>query len=63
MGKGGLTVVFVTHDIDEALSLSTDIAVMNRRGSFTDIFKNSCSGSFNNFTEEFFPKTGINGFD
>ena len=54
--KRGITVIFVTHDIDEALSLSTDIAVMNSNGVFTDIFKNSCSGTFNNFTAEYFTK-------
>ena len=51
--KSGITVIFVTHDIDEALSLSTDIAVMKSSGDFSDIIKNSFSGSFGNLSEEF----------
>ena len=52
--KSGITVVFVTHDIDEALSLSTDIAVMNSSGNFTSVFKSSFSGCFGNLSESFF---------
>ena len=52
----GITVVFVTHDIDEALTLSTDIAVMNRTGGFAKIIKNRFSGNFDYPESEFFEK-------
>ena len=52
--NSGITVLFVTHDIDEALSLSTDIAVMDKHGNFSQLLKNSFSGSFKNMSEEFF---------
>ena len=51
--KSSITVLFVTHDIDEALALSTDIAVMNSRGNFSKVLKNSFSGNFGNWSEGF----------
>ncbi len=54
--KTGITVVFVTHDIDEALTLSSDIAVMNSSGSFTSIFRNSFAGSFGEMSIDFFTR-------
>ena len=51
--NSGITVIFVTHDIDEAMTLSTDIAVMDKKGNFISVSKNSFSGCFNSLTPDF----------
>lgn len=54
--KRGITVVFVTHDIDEALTLATDIAVMNKQGEISDLIENTFSGDFDYSSFDFFQK-------
>ena len=51
--ENNITVIFVTHDIDEAISLSTDIAVMKKNGDILKILKNKMTGSFDSFSPEF----------
>ena len=39
--KYGITVIFVTHSVEEAVRMATRIAVMNRKGNIEKIFANS----------------------
>ena len=57
--KSRITVIFVTHDIDEALTLSTDIAVMKKNGQISALLKNHLSGNFDYASPSFFQKRKV----